>query len=85
MTVSVVSVHKHVRTLKLNEYRAHPIQLNRIFFLLLSLQALNWAFRPCTQHLSRLFPGSPSPGNCLFEVNCFFHPSLPRQIGNPAF
>ena len=50
MTVSVVSVHKHVRTLKLNEYRAHPIQLNRIFFAIvftsfeLGLQALYSAF-----------------------------------------
>lgn len=56
----------HVRTLKLNEYRADPTQLNGIFFFLLSLGALNWAFRPCAQHLSRRFPGSMPPGNSLF-------------------
>lgn len=30
--VCVVSVHKHMRTLKFIEYRADPIQFNRIFF-----------------------------------------------------
>lgn len=30
--ICVVLVHKHVRTLKLNEYRADPTQLNGIFF-----------------------------------------------------
>lgn len=43
-----------------------PFNSIGFFFLLLSLRALNWAFRPCAQHLSRLFPGSTSPGTCLF-------------------
>ena len=49
--ICVVSVHKNVRTLKLNEYRADPVQLNRNFFFSivfmsfeLGLQALCSAF-----------------------------------------